>query len=66
MSSWNDARESMRLSVEWASQILYHLSSTATATPFHLSSGGIEVELEPDPDLVALLSFAIDQYFVVM
>lgn len=36
-------------------------------TPFQLESfGGIDNALEPDEDLVRLLSFAIDQYFVVM
>jgi hypothetical protein len=27
---------------------------------------GVPLDLEPDEDLVRLLSFAIDQYFVVM
>jgi hypothetical protein len=66
MSNWNNAGDSFRLSVDWASQILYHLSSAATRTTFHLSPGSIEDTLEPDGVLVALLSFAIDQYFVVM
>lgn len=66
MRSWNDAGDSLRMSVDWASQILYHLSSAATTTTFHLSPSTIEVSLEPDAGLVALLSFAIDQYYVVM
>jgi len=66
MSNWRDVRQSMRLSVDWASQILYHLSSAATSTPFNPESGLIQGPLEPDTTLVALLSFAIDQYFVVM
>lgn len=66
MRSWNEAGEPLRLSVDWASQILYHLSSAATTTAFHLSPSTIEISLEPDPGLVELLSFAIDQYYVVM
>jgi hypothetical protein len=66
MSNWSNARESMRLSVDWASQILYHLSSAATSTPFNPETGAIQGPLEPDSTLVSLLSFAIDQYFVVM
>jgi len=54
------------MSVDWASQILYHLSSAASSTPFDPESGSTQGVLEPDTNLVALLSFAIDQYFVVM
>ncbi|KAK8847722.1 hypothetical protein IAR55_005581 [Kwoniella newhampshirensis] len=63
---WRNAGEALRLSVDWASQMLYHLSSSAPMTSFHLGPGSIEAALEPDEGLVRLLSFAIDQYFVVM
>jgi hypothetical protein len=50
--------------IEWASQILLHLS-----TP--LSSRGandtaLSAQLEPDPGVVEIMSFAIDHYFVVI
>ena len=66
MSNWTDVRESIRFSVDWASQILYHLSFASTTMTFHLGSGTLQSKLEPNPALVSLLSFAIDQYFVVM
>nr|XP_031863799.1 uncharacterized protein CI109_000441 [Kwoniella shandongensis]KAA5530871.1 hypothetical protein CI109_000441 [Kwoniella shandongensis] len=64
--NWRNAGEMLRLSVDWASQMLYHLSSSAPMTSSHLGLGVIEGALEPDEGLVKLLSFAIDQYFVVM
>jgi len=55
------------MSVQWASQIIYHLSSSASGTPFQAGVSAFHnVALEPDRDLVELLSFAIDQYFMVM
>jgi len=55
------------MSVQWASQIIYHLSASASGTPFQAGVSAFrDVVLEPDQDLVQLLSFAIDQYFMVM
>lgn len=55
------------MSVQWASQIIYHLSASASGTPFQAGVGAFrDAALEPDQDLVQLLSFAIDQYFMVM
>ncbi|ORY23121.1 hypothetical protein BCR39DRAFT_549915 [Naematelia encephala] len=64
--NWRNAGEPFRMSVEWASQILFHLSSSASMSPLHLAPGFTHAPLEPDEDLVQLLSFAIDQYFVVI
>ena len=54
------------MSVEWATQMLYHLSSTASMTPLEAAAGLIETPLEPDPEISQILSFAIDQYYVVL
>lgn len=47
--------------IEWASQILAHLSKPSSA-----SNSPSQVQLEPDPSVVDILSFAIDHYFVVI
>lgn len=50
--------------IEWASQILVHLSippSCETIDPFINVS-----KMEPDPGIVNLMSFAIDHYYVVI
>lgn len=55
------------MSVEWASQILFHLSAAPSMNPFDISArpvGGSR--LEPDAGIVEILSFAIDHYYVVM
>lgn len=64
--SWRYCTEPLRMSVEWASQILFHLSSSAAMTSLQLAPVTLTIPLEPDEDLVGLLSFAIDQYFIVM
>jgi len=64
--NWRNAGKPLRMSVEWASQILFHLSDSTSMSPLHLAPGSIEAPLEPDEDLAQLLSFAIDQYFVVI
>lgn len=62
--AWRFAGASFRRSIEWASQILYHLSpSRSLVSPFDPTS---ERPLEPDGELVRMLSFAIDQYFMVI
>jgi hypothetical protein len=66
-SQWYLGDRGVKLSVEWASQIIYHLSATASQTPLQTSlASQLDAPLEPDPGLVTLLSFAIDQYFMVM
>ncbi|KAL3467845.1 hypothetical protein BJX64DRAFT_273822 [Aspergillus heterothallicus] len=51
--------------IEWASQILVHLSRPSdmanndVASPSHL-------QMEPNPSVVDIMSFAIDHYFVVI
>jgi hypothetical protein len=47
--------------VEWASQILVHLSK-----PLSASRSPSQVQLEPDPSVVDIMSFAIDHYYVVI
>jgi hypothetical protein len=58
--------------IEWASQILEHLSRPSS-TPSSLSSRGpnymyndVPAQLEPDPGVVDVISFAFDHYFVVI
>lgn len=51
--------------VEWATQILIHLSrppANQDATEYALNSS----RLEPDPGVVEVMSFAIDHYYVVI
>lgn len=50
--------------IEWASQILVHLSR-----PCHAGldiDKSVPFQLEPDPSVVDVMSFAIDHYFVVI
>ncbi|OJJ05894.1 hypothetical protein ASPVEDRAFT_154023 [Aspergillus versicolor CBS 583.65] len=47
--------------VEWASQILVHLSK-----PLSAIRSPLQVQLEPDPSVVDMMSFAIDHYYVVI
>jgi hypothetical protein len=51
--------------VDWASQILIHLSKP----PSHLEAaehGYNPTRLEPDPSVIDVMAFAIDHYFVVI
>jgi hypothetical protein len=50
--------------IEWASQILIHLSKSPST--FRADKQIRSVQLEPDPSIVNILSFAIDHYFVVI
>ncbi|KAL7940884.1 hypothetical protein V8C42DRAFT_336380 [Trichoderma barbatum] len=51
--------------VDWASQILIHLSKPSS--PQEAAEHGIiSSRLEPDPSVVDVMSFAIDHYFVVI
>ncbi|RSH95502.1 hypothetical protein EHS25_000594 [Saitozyma podzolica] len=49
--------------IEWASQILIHLSTTPSINVAALPS---TAPLEPNPSIVDVMSFAIDHYFVVI
>lgn len=49
--------------VEWASQILIHLSRPLSKTADSATS---DTQLDPDPVVVEVMSFAIDHYFVVI
>lgn len=56
--------EALTWAIEWASQILFHLSR-----PCHTSVENdtlVPIQLEPDPSVVDVMSFAIDHYFVVI
>ncbi len=54
------------MSVGWASQILFHLSASASMNPVDVTARPADIILEPDPGIVEILSFAIDHYYVVM
>jgi hypothetical protein len=51
--------------IEWASQILTHLSRPSATTNNGVPSP-IQVQMEPDPSVVDIMSYAIDHYFVVI
>ncbi|KAL4869400.1 hypothetical protein BDV12DRAFT_185276 [Aspergillus spectabilis] len=50
--------------IEWASQILFHLSRPPSSNTTNNTTPG--VRLEPDPSVVKIMAFAIDHYFVVI
>lgn len=50
--------------IEWASQILLHLSKPPLSN--EQEHPAISVPLEPDSSVVEIMSFAIDHYFVVI
>lgn len=50
--------------IEWASQILLHLSRPPSSNEANYTA--ITAQLEPDPSVVNVMSFAIDHYFVVI
>ncbi|KAI1619408.1 hypothetical protein EDD37DRAFT_216771 [Exophiala viscosa] len=50
--------------LEWASQILLHLSRPPSLSP--PNNMNIPAQLEPDPNVVNIMSFAIDHYLVVI
>ncbi|ORY35312.1 hypothetical protein BCR39DRAFT_508725 [Naematelia encephala] len=52
--------------IEWASQILFHLSRAASEPTVHSMAHATYNPLEPDPSVVSVMSFAIDHYFVVI
>ncbi|KAL4874307.1 hypothetical protein BJY04DRAFT_226175 [Aspergillus karnatakaensis] len=49
--------------IEWASQILYHLSLPLSSDPTNPIP---DAPLKPNPSVVKIMSFAIDHYFVVI
>ncbi|CAI7649906.1 unnamed protein product [Penicillium manginii] len=56
--------EALTWAIEWASQILFHLSRPRyTRVDNELPDN---IQLEPDPSVVDVMSFAIDHYFVVI
>ncbi|CAI7599506.1 unnamed protein product [Penicillium pancosmium] len=56
--------EALTWAIDWASQILFHLSRPRYT---RVSSDTPEnIQLEPDPSVVDVMSFAIDHYFVVI
>lgn len=61
---WQTSGDPFLRSIDWASQIILNLSSSA--------AGPLRTELnqdghfQPNPDLINFLTFAIDQHFVVM
>jgi hypothetical protein len=59
--SWRTAGQPLHLCIGWASEILFHLGGM---TPTTNLSG--ETVLHPLPEMVAILTYAIDQHFVVM
>jgi len=68
-SEWRHAGQVFRSSVEWASQILFHLSASASTSmnPLDVTANTSEgVSFEPNPSIVEIMSFAIDHYYVVM
>lgn len=50
--------------IEWASQILLHTSHPPSIGAPYKSI--IPAQLEPDPSMVDIMSFAIDHYYVVI
>lgn len=53
--------------IEWASQILVHLSSPpSSGTDGRNGATALVGQLEPDPSVVHIMSFAIDHYYVVI
>lgn len=56
--------EALTWAIEWASQILFHLSRPCYPAVDGVSR--IPIQLEPDPSIVDVMSFAIDHYFVVI
>ncbi|KAJ5808997.1 hypothetical protein N7474_010266 [Penicillium riverlandense] len=50
--------------IEWASQILLHTSHPPSTGVLNKSI--IPAQLEPDPSMVDIMSFAIDHYYVVI
>ena len=65
-TDWRDAGSVFGMSIEWASQILFHLSAPTPKSPFNMTASPADIALEPDPGIVEILSFAIDHYFVVV
>lgn len=56
--------EALTWAIDWASQILFHLSRPRYT---RADSGTPEnIQLEPDPSVIDVMSFAIDHYFVVI
>ncbi|KAL3495749.1 hypothetical protein BJX62DRAFT_222394 [Aspergillus germanicus] len=51
--------------IEWASQILTHLSKHSFTTNNGVPSP-TQVQMEPDPSVIDIMSYAIDHYFVVI
>ena len=61
--SWPAYGDMFHQAIDCASQILFHLSASATSGSTLDNS---PIVLEPEPALVEILSFAIDHYFVAM
>ncbi|KAL5335167.1 hypothetical protein BJX70DRAFT_410728 [Aspergillus crustosus] len=62
-----DGSQALSWAIEWASQILFHLSlspSSTHATNHNTSPQALR--LEPDPAVIKIMAFAIDHYFVVI
>jgi len=56
--------QALTWAIEWASQILFHLSRPCC--PVVDGDSQTPIQLEPDPSIVEVMSFAIDHYFVVI
>ncbi|KAJ5223048.1 uncharacterized protein N7469_009288 [Penicillium citrinum] len=56
--------QALTWAIEWASQILFHLSRPCC--PVVDGDSQNPIQLEPDPSIVEVMSFAIDHYFVVI
>lgn len=52
--------------VDWASQILIYLSQAPSYERLNNIGSDIPSQLEPNPSVVEIMSFAIDHYFVVI
>ena len=61
-SQWT--RKALMWAVDWASQILVHLSRPPL--PGGVDPAANPPQLEPDPAVVDVMSFTIDHYFVVI
>lgn len=57
--------ELVHVAVEWASQILSHLSIEACLVPV-VNLGWSNTLFSPNPGLISILSFSIDHHYVVL
>jgi len=57
--------ELVQIAIDWATQILSHVSLEACTSPI-INLGWSNQLYSPNPALVTILSFSIDQHYVVL